>query len=199
MLAAYDRAEEAAAVTIAAVDPAADASNAQEDARASRTNTNVTAATRLDADARASPDHDTDMAPSHDQTASSPSAMPAPCGAQAYPASTTTAKAAPVLPSHSTSLPHAAFNGLRKPSLHIIPLHAIPMLSSPRSQSVSRLTRMHADLATSMKTDDADDAGLKNLMLAWYYAGYYTGVHDGERNSARHAQTVAEQREQGQQ
>jgi hypothetical protein len=34
-----------------------------------------------------------------------------------------------------------------------------------------------------------EDKSLKNLMLAWYYAGYYTGLHDGQRNACQGAKT----------
>ncbi|OJJ41226.1 hypothetical protein ASPWEDRAFT_47849 [Aspergillus wentii DTO 134E9] len=27
------------------------------------------------------------------------------------------------------------------------------------------------------------DEGLKNLMMAWYYAGYYTGLHEGQQKA----------------
>lgn len=28
------------------------------------------------------------------------------------------------------------------------------------------------------------DEGLKNLMMAWYYAGYYTGFYEGQQKAA---------------
>ncbi|GAB7355038.1 hypothetical protein MBLNU459_g5638t1 [Dothideomycetes sp. NU459] len=28
------------------------------------------------------------------------------------------------------------------------------------------------------------DEGLKNLMMAWYYAGYYTGLHEGQQTAS---------------
>lgn len=28
------------------------------------------------------------------------------------------------------------------------------------------------------------DESLKNLMMAWYYAGYYTGLHEGQKQSS---------------
>lgn len=28
------------------------------------------------------------------------------------------------------------------------------------------------------------DEGLKNLLMAWYYAGYYTGLHEGKQQGA---------------
>lgn len=29
------------------------------------------------------------------------------------------------------------------------------------------------------------DQGLKNLMMAWYFAGYYTGLYEGQRRAAQ--------------
>lgn len=28
-----------------------------------------------------------------------------------------------------------------------------------------------------------EDAGLKNLMMSWYYAGYYTGLYEGQKKA----------------
>ncbi|PGH20821.1 hypothetical protein AJ80_03448 [Polytolypa hystricis UAMH7299] len=30
----------------------------------------------------------------------------------------------------------------------------------------------------------AQDDGLRNLMMAWYFAGYYTGLHEGQQHAA---------------
>jgi hypothetical protein len=29
------------------------------------------------------------------------------------------------------------------------------------------------------------DEGLKNLMMAWYFAGYYTGLHEGQQRASQ--------------
>ncbi|KAH8697269.1 hypothetical protein BGW36DRAFT_427235 [Talaromyces proteolyticus] len=33
------------------------------------------------------------------------------------------------------------------------------------------------------------DPALKNLMMAWYYAGYYTGLHEGRQQASQSAHT----------
>jgi hypothetical protein len=35
-----------------------------------------------------------------------------------------------------------------------------------------------------MWLDTVHDEGLKNLLMAWYYAGYYTGLHEGKQQGA---------------
>ncbi|KAL8855928.1 MAG: hypothetical protein Q9178_007442 [Gyalolechia marmorata] len=37
------------------------------------------------------------------------------------------------------------------------------------------------EIATSQQ--HVQDESLKNLVMAWYYAGYYTGLHNGEKQS----------------
>jgi len=37
----------------------------------------------------------------------------------------------------------------------------------------------------------AHDEGLKNLLMAWYYAGYYTGLHEGRQGAAGNAKHEA--------
>ncbi|KAL1965109.1 hypothetical protein VTN77DRAFT_6022 [Rasamsonia byssochlamydoides] len=32
---------------------------------------------------------------------------------------------------------------------------------------------------------EVQDQGLKNLMMAWYFAGYYTGLYEGQRRAAQ--------------
>lgn len=32
-----------------------------------------------------------------------------------------------------------------------------------------------------MRLDAVHDEGLKNLLMAWYYAGYYTGLMEGKQ------------------
>ena len=37
----------------------------------------------------------------------------------------------------------------------------------------------------TVRVDHAgQDEGLKNLMMAWYYAGYYTGLYEGQQKAA---------------
>lgn len=31
----------------------------------------------------------------------------------------------------------------------------------------------------------AQDDSLKNLMMAWYFAGYYTGLHEGQQKATQ--------------
>lgn len=31
----------------------------------------------------------------------------------------------------------------------------------------------------------AQDKDLKNLMMAWYYAGYYTGIYEGQKRATQ--------------
>jgi hypothetical protein len=35
---------------------------------------------------------------------------------------------------------------------------------------------------TNLRTA-AENEELKNLMMAWYYAGYYTGLHEGQQKA----------------
>jgi hypothetical protein len=39
----------------------------------------------------------------------------------------------------------------------------------------------HAALA------QVQDEGLKNLMMAWYFAGYYTGLHEGQQRASQNS------------
>ncbi|KAN0085137.1 hypothetical protein V8E54_001604 [Elaphomyces granulatus] len=34
-----------------------------------------------------------------------------------------------------------------------------------------------------MNIPEVQDEGLKNLMMAWYFAGYYTGLYEGQRQA----------------
>lgn len=42
-----------------------------------------------------------------------------------------------------------------------------------------------------IQRDAVQDEELKNLMMAWYYAGYYTGLYQGQQQ-ARHEPPSAE-------
>lgn len=41
------------------------------------------------------------------------------------------------------------------------------------------------------------DENLKNLMMAWYYAGYYTGLHEGQQTASPAHRTVGQNTKKG--
>lgn len=48
---------------------------------------------------------------------------------------------------------------------------------------------LHAnDLTNHQVLLPVQDPALKNLMMAWYYAGYYTGLHEGRQQATKHGQ-----------
>lgn len=56
-------------------------------------------------------------------------------------------------------------------------------LDPPVGESLSR------QWLTSVMGNAVKDEGLKNLMMAWYYAGYYTGLHEGQQRASRQPKT----------
>ncbi|KMU87264.1 hypothetical protein CIHG_04709 [Coccidioides immitis H538.4] len=38
-------------------------------------------------------------------------------------------------------------------------------------------------LGTADASTAQEDESLKNLMMAWYFAGYYTGLYEGQRRA----------------
>ncbi|KAJ5812368.1 hypothetical protein N7474_008669 [Penicillium riverlandense] len=51
----------------------------------------------------------------------------------------------------------------------------VPAASAAATPPASGMPMPHPALA------QVQDEGLKNLMMAWYFAGYYTGLHEGQQ------------------
>ncbi|KKK13627.1 hypothetical protein ARAM_004600 [Aspergillus rambellii] len=58
-----------------------------------------------------------------------------------------------------------------------------PCVGAPKEQGTANPIPHPAAAIPQPLLNQVQDEGLKNLMMAWYYAGYYTGLYEGQRGA----------------